>query len=225
MSKRERRLELVDEAMRALRSQDCRARRWSISLAARYRRMTGPPGVYTNAAKFSELRQVLRSQWERAKELARDIRNTTAKTEVALRFLLRPSNGYLIDQTKIDEVTWRRREIANQLESFAAEVNDLVLLPSWPQGGQLNLAKAALGAPKQWLVHECLIVFWHYGDRTGIRPLSSKEGSPFGDYVGAVYELGTGEDPWDENVGLDKVVNEFARQWRRNEKSPQPPSK
>jgi hypothetical protein len=205
---------LVNEAMQALNSSDSRARRWSIALAARYRRMIAPCGVYSRAAKFSELREALKKEGENARELALRILTITGQTQTALSYLLRP------DQQKIDNAIWRRYEIGQDLKLYADEVERLVKLTSWPKGGDLNLAKTHLGSPKQWLVGQCLKVFFQHSDTGGIRPLVSKDGSPFGDYVGAIYELGTGEEPWVQGVGLSKIIDNFARQWRRNTKQP-----
>jgi hypothetical protein len=217
------RRELVEEAMKALSCENPRARRWSIALAARYRRMIGPKGVYNRAAKFSELRQALKKEAEGAKELARRIAVITGRTQTALNYLYRPIlPGHLIDQQAIDDIIWRRYEIARDLDLYADQIDQLVKRDSWPKGGDLDLAKTYLGPPKRWLVGECLTCFFHHADIRGIRPLSSAHGSPFGDYVCAIYELGTGEDPLGSSVGLTKIIDHIARQWRRNEKRSNP---
>jgi hypothetical protein len=173
------------------------------------------------------LREAVKKEGENALELALRMTALTTRMQAALPGLLRGESH----QT-IEDLIFRRYEVANSLKLHAEELDRLMKLPSWPKGGDWDLAKAHFGPPKRWLVDQCLKVFFHanHSDMCGIRPLASKDGSPFGDYVGAIYELGTGEVPWAEGVGLGKIIDNTARQWRKNTKlsnriSPQPTPK
>jgi hypothetical protein len=112
----------------------------------------------------------------------------------------------------------RRYELGSKLVQHAGEAERLINELPWPKGGDWDLAKAHFGPPKRWLVGECVRVFFHHGDARDIKATGSKGGSPFEDYVGAVYELATGKSPWDKGVGLEKVIDKAARGYRQNER-------
>jgi hypothetical protein len=204
------RREFADAAMRALGSSNSRARRWTISLAARYRRMTSPLGVYKRAAKFSDWRQQLRAQAAAADKLAERMIALTPNMRVVFPYLLGERQSH-------DEAIWRRYELTRGLREHADEVRRLLKSSRWPKGGKLDLAKVYLGPAKQWLVQGAIKVFFHHGNINEIKPMSGRTGSRLGDYVGAVYHLATGSEPWAEGVGLDKIVNQVARAYRRRE--------
>jgi hypothetical protein len=215
------RQKLIDCAMRLLKSSDSDARKLSIEIAEDYRKATGPLGVYNRAGKFSELRQRLRKEVKDARNLAQFVNAATAAAEVAITHLLRVRNLAEVDQQKIDGSVWQRRELVRDLKQFADNTDMLIAELPWPKGGDWDLAKAHLGSPNRWLVNRCLQVFFRYGDTQGIRPLSTKQGkqgSPFGDYVKAIYEFATGKCPEGAGVGLEKTINQVARAWRKREK-------
>jgi hypothetical protein len=213
---------LIDCAMRLLKSSDNDARKLSIEIAEDYRKATGPLGVYNRTGTFSELRQRLRKEVKDARNLAHFVNAGTVAAEVAITHLLRVKNPAEVDQQKIDDAIWQRHELVRDLKQFVDNTDRLIAELPWPKGGDWDLAKAHLGSPNRWLVNRCLQVFFRYSDPQGIRPLSTKQGkqgSPFGDYVGAIYKLGTGEEPWGEGVGLAKIIDEVARAWRKRERS------
>ena len=216
------RQKLIDCAMRLLKSSDSDARKLSIEIADDYREATGPLGIYNRTGTFSELRRRLKKEAKDARNLAQFVNEATVAAEVAITHLLRVKNPAEVDQQKIDDAVWRRHELVRDLKQFADSTDRLIEGLPWPKGGDWNLAKAHLGPPNRWLVGRCLQVFFRYGDTRGIRPLSAKQGkqgSPFGDYVGAIYKLSTGEEPWVEGVGLAKIIDEVARAWRKRERS------
>jgi hypothetical protein len=143
----ERRRELVEAAMRALNSSNPRARRWSISIAAKYRRMIGPRGVYNRTGTFKELRQRLIKEAKEARYLARYVNAATVAVEVAITHSPRVKNPTEVDQQKIDDVVWRRHELVRDLIQFADNTDKLIAEPIWPKGGKWNLAKAHLVRP------------------------------------------------------------------------------
>jgi hypothetical protein len=212
------RRELIDTAMRALKSSNDDALEWSKQIAEDYREATGPQGVYNRAGTFKELRQRLRKEAKDARDLAQYVNAATVAVEVAITHSPRVKNPAEVDQQKIDDVVWRRHKLVRDLEQFADNTDKLIAEPIWPKGGDWDLAKAHLGSPKQWLVGRCLKVFFRYGNIEGIRTLSAKHGSPFGDYVRAIYELATGDEPDKKGVGLDKIIDNTAHTWRRNER-------
>jgi hypothetical protein len=169
--------------------------------------MTSPTGVYNRAETFSGIRQALKAEGDRARELARRLTVLTSRMEVVLARLSTWQEGY-------DALT-RRYELGSKLDQHAREVERLINDLPWPKGGAGDLAKAHFGPPKRWLVGECIKVFFHHGDTHDIKPTGSKGGSSFEDYIGAVYELATGKFPWGKGVGLDKVIDTAAREYRQ----------
>jgi hypothetical protein len=203
MSSQDRRRALIDEAMRALRSRDPAARQWSMEVADTYRQR-----VRYRAPRFSELRRLLGKEAGSARELALLMDDTTAMMGPALHFL----RGGECPQDAI----FQRHEVSRDLKLHADEIERLMNLSTWPRGGDWDLAKAYFGPPKLWLAWQGIRAFFHYGDPREIKPMSVKNGSRYGDYVGAIYELSTDECPWDKGVGLDKIIDKAAREWRRN---------
>ncbi|MGH6865790.1 MAG: hypothetical protein ACREDO_06420 [Methyloceanibacter sp.] len=198
--------------MAELPSREGRVRRWIIATAARYRRMIGKRGPYENAARFAELRSALRQEQEASAKLANRILARTKRLQVAL-----PSPSMGIDDLGVRRIIGDRLELASQLERNAAEIERLE--PKWPKGGRgISLATAKYGPPKEWLVKECLTIFWHHGDASRIR----FEDQHFHNFVGFIFELATDQDANADGVGLHTVVDKFVSKWQRNERAAGP---
>ena len=220
--------EIVHRAMRALNSKSPMAKRQSVSLAVKYRRMVDTKtfkglhrGVYKNTETFKGLHQALSNERKKAVKLARHMDAVTRRLMAVLSHLLGPYKA-----NKIDELIGNRVELARFLDRNTEDIEGLE--GYWPKGGNLNLAKAHFGPPKEWLTKQCLKVFWHHHtDGSGIKSVSrttalaraqlkaSKDQPFFPAYVYAVYELATGDS---KPPGLDKIINAIVRQWRKNEK-------
>jgi hypothetical protein len=196
----------IDDAMDALGVADPSALGWSQALADNYRREVGPNG-YLRKQKFADLRKSLRKEVEDIRRLASRMEQKTDDLWDAIHYVRsrRPVQ---------DGERFRRWEIITALRHHADEIEGLMKL-SWPQGGAMDVRKAVYGPPKVRLVWKCLQVFFCYGKADEI---SAKRESRFGDYVKAVYEIATGQDSEGRGVGLDKIINEVAREWRQGRK-------
>ena len=200
---------LVNAALTALGKPNCcMARRWTIATSVRYRQMVGPNGVYNRTMRFGELHNRIKRESDAALKLARRMDQVSTR----MRYALRKMYG-VNEETRIEREIGERIELARMLDHHVEQNKKLE--PLWPKGGPVTLAKDHFGSDKKWLVQECHKVFFRHGDCDGIRACSSTKGSPFAEYIGAVYGLATGQDPWAKSVGLSTEIDKFARVFRK----------
>lgn len=103
-----RRQEIIDTAMRALKSSDSDALKLSMEIADYYSEATGPRGVYNRSGTFSELRERLKKEVKDAQNLAQYVNATTFAAEVAITHLPRGKNPTEVDQQKLDDAVCQR---------------------------------------------------------------------------------------------------------------------